>query len=503
LVGDLDRLEGKQVDQFLTDNNITTNYAKSVKIGKDTDCTHTFKITGLQANCRYYYAVIADVEHLDEIPRRTEIGYQDIKSFITLPDSPKKISFGFYSCHDPFSHVPYMEGAWPHYYSVLKDRNALFSIGGGDQMYVDTNKKEDMYDVWEWLAKNKNQIIKTYTKNGQLNHDKVVDYFTKIYRNYYRIYWNFTNVKKVFESFPQYMIWDDHEIMDGWGSYTSKERKKLLNKLFQHDDEELNSVLIDLMFMAAKKAYFEYEHSHNPYTAINFKADENQSCEWDYSFQVGDCAFYFLDMRGHHDYERPTNRLLGKAQMKRFDSWLKSSKVKSRKILIIISPVPVVHWSSTLTDTMDWGEAKDDLRDEWEHKSNHKERNMLLDKLMEVSHGRGQTVLFLSGDVHCASVYQIEKYEKFPKAKIFNATSSAISRKPAPKAAKFVMHKTGAIKNYKGGFSTRLYALAGFYNFLMVTIDTSTGNLSLQLDLYWPGGDDGEVVQKKLVLIDG
>lgn len=268
LTGDLDSLNGLQVSDYLIDQSIAASYVEPKYISNATDLTHVFDITGLKKNTRYYYALIADIKHKNTILRRTEIGNQEKKYFKTLPEQASRVVFGFYSCHDPFSNASHGQGAWPNLYDVLCDQQAMFVIGGGDQIYVDANDKEDMYSIWEWLAQYKNPIIKKYSDNNGLQKDALVQYFRKIYRNYYRIYWNFFSLQKVYESFPQYMIWDDHEIMDGWGSYTNQERKKLLNKLFQDDDEDTNGELIQLMFQAAKLVYFEYQHQHNPTTEI-------------------------------------------------------------------------------------------------------------------------------------------------------------------------------------------------------------------------------------------
>jgi len=501
LSGDLDSLDGKEVDNFLLEQPSPVTFYKRTCITKLSDNTHVFEIDSLSADKRYYYAVIADLQHANDIPRRTEVGHHEKKFFRTLPLSPDKIVFGFHSCHDPFSTASYSEGAWPAYYDSLIDRDAMFSIAGGDQVYVDTNNKEDMYSIWQWLASYKNKIIKAYRNTeGELKEEELVLYFTGIYRNYYRIYWNFINLKKVCERFPQYMIWDDHEIMDGWGSYSSHERKKLLNKLFQDDDEETNGHLIQLMFRAAKHVYHEYQHQHNPDTVIDLHPDKNPICEWDYHFNVGEFAFYVLDMRGHHDYERyeSGNALLGDQQMKRLKAWLDTDQVKQAKAVFIASPVPVVHWGPFVS-SLDVGSLKDDLRDEWEHETNWQERKKLLNSVFEFSNESQCSVTFLSGDVHCSSIYEFE-HENFPNAKVFNATSSAISRKPAPEKAEYFMKKSGVISGYNEMRVNRLYAMSGEYNFFIITASHDGENTSVNINLCWPGGTDREVIQKKVEL---
>ncbi len=503
LSGDLDTLDGKQVDAFARG----AVYCRAADISSARDNTHTFRLQGLEPGTRYYYALIADLADAAQVPRRTEIGHQQKAFFETLPAAPGRLTFGYYSCHDPFSTTSHSEGAWPNYYEALVERQAAFSIGGGDQVYVDTNDKEDMYSVWQWLALYKNDIVEAFSDaRGRLRRADLVDYFAKIYRGYYRIYWNFVNLRKCYARFPQYMIWDDHEIMDGWGSYTRAERSRLLNRLLQDDDEKTNAALVELMFEAAKRVYFEYQHDHNPRT-MSFdvmSGGANEACIWDYGFKAGRFAFYVLDVRGHHDYGRARrglgNALLGDAQMARLEQWLQSGPVRSARAVFIVTPVPVVHWGP-LASSADVGSMKDDLRDEWEHESNREERNKLLDVVLGFSAARSAPVVFLSGDVHSASVYRIENHVRFPGALAFNATSSAISRKPAPALAEHLIRKSGRISGYEDGHATRLYALAGAQNFLIVDAHASGAELRLDLDLYRPAGDEGEVTKKKVTLV--
>ncbi|WP_185022410.1 alkaline phosphatase D family protein, partial [Pseudomonas frederiksbergensis] len=91
-------------------------------------------------------------------------------------------------------------------------------IGGGDQVYVDCQDNKYFPDIWEWLQDNKDELVKTYARNGKLHPPSLDIYLLSLYRWYYRVYWKFPHMQEIFSRIPQYMIWDDHEIMDGWGS---------------------------------------------------------------------------------------------------------------------------------------------------------------------------------------------------------------------------------------------------------------------------------------------
>ncbi|ALM52960.1 alkaline phosphatase D family protein [Halomonas huangheensis] len=457
--------------------------------------THCFTVDGLAAETRYYYYLIGP----QDIGRRVELGGDHQHWFRTLPKTPIGLRFGFYSCHDPYSVKPTNEGAWENFLEVLDDRRAHFVIGGGDQIYCDTNKASRIQDVWDWLKDNKQALLEEYTDDsGFLDEKGLVDYFVKLYRTYYRVYWHFENVRAVYRRFPQYMIWDDHEIMDGWGSLTKREREDKLARIFRDDDPEKDYQLVMLMFRAASKVYWEYQHSHNPPTTLDLENLDN--AQWDYGFEHGEFAFYALDLRGHHDCELDEYRLLGKAQFDRFKRWMTSRKITRKKAVFIISPVPVVHWNEMMANTLDVGSVKDDFMDEWGHKTNHEERNKLLDVLLRTSDKHQLPIIILSGDVHCASAFRITHSTRYKKANLCNVTSSAISRAPALSLATIAMQRSARINGYDGNFE-QIYTVAGKNNFALINADYWDGELTIGAHLYRCGPEGDDLHQKYIALV--
>lgn len=506
LTGDLVRLEEKTVPDFLAGRGITPAFIGSADIGHGSSLTAVFDVAPLAPDTAYFYALIADTADAAQVRRRTEIGGDAPLSFRTPPAAPREVVFGFYSCHDHIS-AGGDAGAWPHFREQLADAGAHFVIGGGDQAYVDTNGKNGFLDIWTWLKDNKAALLEKFAlPGGKYDEPGIERYLLDIYRWYYRVYWAVPALREVYERFPQYMIWDDHEIMDGWGSLTNKERRARISGFFEEKDTKGNQMLVDLMWRAACRAYHEYEHSHNPPTATNLAAPD--ACQWDYAFKLGDAAFYVLDMRGHHDVEKnkgkkgtpDPNILLGQAQFERFCAWLASPETRSARSLFVVSPVPVLHWVDRLVNYVDLGEAKDDFMDEWGHESNWKERNQLLDTVFREIANSGRPLVFLSGDVHCASVFRMQ-HRKFPAARVYQMTSSAISRKPAPKISLIGISSGGPMDGHAEVSSERLYALTGAKNFSLIRARTrDDGAAEVVIELHWPGGEDGEVTKRRLVL---
>ncbi|QGA48447.1 alkaline phosphatase D family protein [Pseudomonas brassicacearum] len=494
--GDLVKLDGKPLAEFLKPYNCAHD---SYAFSWEDDLTHTFDLQGLDQDTTYFYYLMTDETDGTDTFRRTEIGCHKSLAFRTMADEMLDFSFGFYSCHDPFN-ANGSYGAWPLFLEKMDVSNARFAIGGGDQVYVDCQESKHFPDIWEWLKDNKDDLIAECSTKGKLDLKKLDAYLLNLYRWYYRVYWKFPHLQEAFSKYPQYMMWDDHEIMDGWGSRTDEERIAIISRYFERDDKVIDRKLVNSMWMAARTAYFEYAHSHNPETGVSKGSlKKPETCIWDYGFEKGGIPFYMLDMRGHHDVETPEkkNFLLGTKQIERFQEWLKSSVNSSSPLLFVVSPVPFVHWKSVLLTAGSWlDSAKDDCMDEWDHSSNHAERNILLDSIFPALDKSGKTLVFISGDVHCAAAFRLS-HDKYRKASIYQVTSSAISRMPAGQFAGTGIANSGKINGHDSIYFEHLFSHSEDKNFAIFHV---AGGASASVDLCWPGGSQGEAVVKTLRL---
>lgn len=375
------------------------------------DITKVWEINGLQPGQRYYYAAFA----LNLKTRKTPweiVPDNKVNRFKTQNGSQDSMTFGLFSCH-----MPYRKNSfdlvnihmWDRLGDELAQRSGEFILGVGDQVYVDGNSN---VSIWEWLKKIRKEFMRVVKPEDR------VEVMRSWYRDIYRGYWGHRQLRNVFSRFPVYMIWDDHEILDGWGSYNAKERRNLLDSWWDWGDDSEKLLLLNQMYEAAKLTYYEYGHSHNPDTSTD---------QFDYPFTWGTAAFYVLDMRGQRDYTRTTNnKILGKAQMQRFKDWLKSDAVKNAESIFVVSPVPVVHAKSFVVNYLDVLRVADDMRDEWEHESNWVERDVLLDAAFAAAKDNGKSLYFLSGDVHIGAAFRMT-HKKYPDATIYQLTSSAIT----------------------------------------------------------------------------
>ncbi len=389
------------------------------------DTTAVLDLDGLVPGSEYGYALWSFDEGRvvvgqDRIGRSAD-GRRLHHAFRTLPlPSPTEpVTFGLYSCHRPYqdslfgdARVGSME-IWYHFAAVLEQRRegVAYVLGGGDQVYCDG---VGGLDIWKYL----DGVMAV--EGGEVAPS--VDVMKSWYRDIFRGYWGFPSVQRVFARFPQYMIWDDHELGDGWGSHRLEDEDGLLKVLpsFAREglSEEAARELIARMGEAGFAVYDEYEHSHNPPTPEG---------RWDYSLQAGSTATYVLDGRGHRETSAGGATILGKPQMRRFKRWLEAVDPDRTPFVFVVSSVPVLHLSSMaanmdgLADHLPGG-LGDDLRDSWEHSAHDIERKELLDAVFAAA-ARGLRPVFLSGDVHIAAAFRMQRGAET----VYQVTSSALS----------------------------------------------------------------------------
>ena len=91
------------------------------------------------------------------------------------------------------------DGAWARFADFVEESQPSFVVMMGDQVYMD----EDPPDIFEQ------------------HFDSDAETRRKAMAEKYRPNWSRDVVRRVLANFPCYMMWDDHDIRDGWGSLAS------------------------------------------------------------------------------------------------------------------------------------------------------------------------------------------------------------------------------------------------------------------------------------------
>ncbi len=303
-----------------------------------------------------------------------------------------RFSFAFGSCHQPYRDGPPGQplqrhpgaGIYPRLQELLEERGAAFAMLLGDQVYSDAVSR---ISVREALA-----------ADETLTDDDLVE----TYRHLYRGFFNERGFRELAASLPTYLVWDDHDIFDGWGS------------LLRTTDFDRR------LYRAAETAYREYQHLRSPGGSLDDRAP------YAYAMWYGDVGFFVLDLRGDRDYE--AGRILSAEQWQRLDAFLEDATAQDVSTVFIAASVPVVHASPAMMAALERlpnGTGRD-IRDRWDVPTFAAERTALLDRLFawQVACPRRQIVI-LSGDVHVAAAFSARQRDRDGHFRQW--TSSALS----------------------------------------------------------------------------
>ena len=311
---------------------------------------------------------------------------------------------------------------------------------GGDQVYAD-QIWESVPSIKKWSHKNKDKRNKSpFTATMK----KEVDAF---YFNLYCERWSQPEIQKMLASIPTVMMWDDHDIFDGWGS---------------HPESEQESPVFRGIYESARSHFRCFQQQLSTGEAHPFSLGTHQS--FSTGLIVGKAALLALDMRS----ERTNNQVISAETWQSIYKWMDSIP-DSVQHAYILSSIPVVHPDFGLIESIlgvfpGQQELEDDLRDHWHSRGHKAERLRLIHRLLTL--GDKHRVTILSGDVHVAALGVIESErnkETDPRGKIVNQfTSSGIVHPAPPGAVLLALKILGAKKEHVDqGITTELINFPG------------------------------------------
>jgi alkaline phosphatase D len=266
-----------------------------------------------------------------------------------------------------------------------------------------------------------------------------------VYYQLYRGYFGEPGFCSLLESWPTYCIWDDHDILDGWGSLLHPDR---FTRQRGH---------------AAQQAYRDYQHLRNPGARA---ADEPP---YHYHFWYGDVGFFVLDLRGERDY--PRGVLLGERQWRDLDSFLAQAAAGGISTLFVGCTIPLVHFSPTLlrpleSRTSGWG---DGARDRWSVAPFRAQRDALAERLFAWQTARPhRQVIVLSGDVHAGAVFRLRP--RRAPGTIWQWTSSPLTTPISPSQHLVNLLGTALVARGEWRYRVERRALVPQQNFGLVDV---------------------------------
>jgi hypothetical protein len=247
---------------------------------------------------------------------------------------------------------------------------------GGDQLYAD--------EIWsavpelkKWLALDKSErISRQFNKTMQAQVDRFYD-------SLYRDRWENEAMSLMLASVPSVMMWDDHDIFDGWGSYP----------------EDMQQCAVYQGIYAIARRYFELFQIRSK---ANISLLDAQAEHYAFALTFRGYHVLALDNRA----ERTREQVMSSQQWQVINHHLDTINEGD---LLVMSAVPVVYRDFSFTeasfDVTPWEEElTDDLKDHWRAREHQGERARLIMRLLQNAekriHNELPRTVILSGDVH-------------------------------------------------------------------------------------------------------
>lgn len=385
-----------------------------------------------------------------------------------VPARGQSMNIMFHSCNGFSSTVnpDDLSGPDPMWRDVLnthQTRPFHVMIGGGDQLYMDPVMRETkIFKEWTNMRNPMHKHNAPFTPQLQ---EELEAFFLERYS----MWFSQGLFGMASSQIPMVNIWDDHDIIDGFGSYphhfmSSPVFSGIGNvafkyyMLFQHQSVPDELEMAEPSWaLGAKPGPYITERSRSVYMSLG-----------------GDVALLGVDCRTERTHDEVITDESWQTLMDRcYDEIVKGRT----KHLLVLLGVPIAYprlvWLENiltsrlfepvkalakmglmggLLNKFDGGvEVLDDLDDHWTAKHHKKERKVIMEDLQDLAADRSVRVTILSGDVHLAAVGQFYSDPKLNIAKhkdfryMPNIISSAIVNTPPPDMLADVLNKRNKI----------------------------------------------------------
>ena len=383
--------------------------------------TATARADGLRSNWQYRYRVF----------RHGRAVRGSTGSFRTMPHrrSMTPVTFVTASCNHQEE-----EGAWADLSQFIEDAKPRFLLMIGDQVYLD-----DSPNLWRDFLESPRPIRRQAMADA------------------YQESWSRDIVRHVLANIPTYMMWDDHEIRDGWGSWAGD--SPTLAASYPRGQRVFD--FHNAYFEDARDVFWHFQMSHNP--PFGPPPQPGQRRAMPVFFYCGRLLVLLTDCRGDRDLWRETHPVLGNDQWDLIDA-LVANIPPEVEAIAVATAAPIASMSPTglaqlvygrrtddvelfkkgsshdaLRSGRDFLEAPhalrdawllsrfgvpsethafrlqdiDDVRDQWSHHVSRPEQEKLIRKFGEArldnrSRGTARRLIFLGGDIHAGGIFDIE-----------------------------------------------------------------------------------------------
>lgn len=440
-------------------------------VGRETRFVHRFQWTVPRAaNSQTVDYAVEDRAHRFTVPGnappvRLRMGYASCNGFHSAKDAKRVEPNVMWGAQPKAGAVEPEE--FGEVFSVLhqhaKDPIHLLLLGG-DQVYADP-MWETVEELRAWAESGNARLKSKFNKTME----------REVPRFYFELYmsrWSRPAPALALASIPSLMMWDDHDIFDGWGSY---------------DGELQESPVYQGVFRHARAAFEVFQLHRAPADPTRFtdglilppRTDATPR-NLTFACRIGDVGILALDTRS----DRSTSNIIKLEDWKVIFGEL--GQFAGCKHLLVMVSIPVSYPSYPLVGGLlglipGRQDLEDDLRDHWRTRAHREERLRLIHRLLDFASEKGCRVTLLSGDVHVAAMGVIESNRRGPSnLQVINQLiSSPIVNVPQTWSGQFLLEQLGrTVENIDRGITARMLEFSGTVERFIAARNW----LSLQLD---------------------
>jgi hypothetical protein len=331
---------------------------------------------------------------------------------VPLPPAVSARRFAYAACSgtdDDEREKPSAAGSrnalWRQLAAAHRERPFHLLLQGGDQLYADTIW-EEMPELGAWRR------LPWREANAHPFTPGMAEEADRYYFEHYCWLWSQKDIAPLLATLPSVMMWDDHDIFDGWGSWP-------------HDRQSC-PVFAGLIGVA--RDYFALFQLGGLPGRLPEVCDDPDGRHFGSAYRVGSIGIVAPDLRS----ERTRERIMGEAGWRDFEAALK--RLADCRHVILMSSVPLANTDMSLIErgfvaVPGHSDLEDDLRDQWQSFGHRDEWRRMLSTLVAFSARTGARVTSLSGEIHLGALGLIEGRG----VQIHEMTSSGIVHEPPPK----------------------------------------------------------------------
>lgn len=265
---------------------------------------------------------------------------------------------------------------WRHLWRVNERDRFHLLIQGGDQYYADLVWKmvPDISKLRGWFG---------WKQRRASLSDALAEALEDFYFQRYTMLWSQRELRGILATVPSLMMWDDHDIFDGWGSHPTARQDSNLHQGIYHAAR--NSFEI---FQLAKAI-------NEPIPGLlSSRADHFSWC-----YRVGPVGILAPDLRATRRFKR----VMSDAEWRDVECALEN--LRGCRVLLLVSTVPLVSADVSPIEPIFLHvpgllKQHNDLRDQWQSYMHRDAWTRMLSMLFAFAEANDATVLLLSGEIH-------------------------------------------------------------------------------------------------------